>query len=100
MLTREEIVGVLKNDLPYLGSKYGVKRIALFGSFAKGKQMGDSDIDILVEFEEPIGFKFMDFAEYIEKLVGRKVDILTPEGINGIRIKEVAEDIERSMVYV
>lgn len=99
MLT-QEVIKVLRNGLPYLRSNYGVKRIALFGSFAKGKQRGDSDIDILVEFKKPIGFKFIDFAEYIEKLVGRKVDILTPEGVKGIRIKEVAERIERGMIYV
>lgn len=100
MLTQEEVIRILRNKLPYLSSNYGVKRIALFGSFAKGKQKEDSDIDILVEFKKPIGFKFMDFAEYIEKLVGRKVDILTAEGIKGIRVKEVAEDIERGVVYV
>jgi len=83
-----------------LSSYYGVKRIALFGSFAKGEQRADSDIDILVEFKRPIGLKFMDFAEYIEKLMNRKVDILTPEGINGIRIKSVAENIERGLIYV
>lgn len=100
MLTTEKVIKILRKELPYLGSNYGVKRIALFGSFAKGVQREDSDIDILVEFEKPIGFKFMDFVEYIEKLIGRKVDILTPEGIKGIRIKQVAEDIKRGVVYV
>ena len=100
MLTQEEVIRILRNKLPYLSSNYGVKRIALFGSFAKGKQKEDSDIDILVEFKKPIGFKFMNFAEYIEKLVGRKVDILTAEGIKGIRVKGVAEDIERGVLYV
>ena len=59
-----------------------------------------SDIDIVVEFEKPIGFKFFEFAEYIEKLLGRKVEILTSEGIKGIRIKEVAVEIKRSLLYV
>lgn len=100
MLTPRKVIEILRKELPYLGSKYGVKRMALFGSFAKGVQREDSDIDVLVEFEKPIGFRFMDFAEYVEKLVGRRVDILTPEGIKGIRIKQVAEDIERGVVYV
>jgi len=100
MLTQEGIIAVLRKELPHLSSYYGVKRIALFGSFAKGEQRADSDIDILVEFKRPIGLKFMDFAEYIEKLMNRKVDILTPEGINGIRIKSVAENIERGLIYV
>ena len=100
MLAQGKVIEVLKSELPYMSSNYGVKRIALFGSFARGEQKEDSDVDILVEFRKPIGFKFVDFAEYVEKLVGRKVDILTPEGVKGIRIKEVAEGIKRGVVYV
>ena len=60
----------------------------------------DSDIDIFVEFERPIGFKFIEFAEYLERLFGKKVDILTPAGLRGIRIRQIGEDIEESIVYV
>lgn len=100
MLTQEKVIEVLRRALPYLDLKYGVKRIGLFGSFAKGIQREDSDIDILVEFKKPIGFKFIELSEYIEKLLGRDVDILTPEGVKGIRIEHVAKDIERSVFYV
>lgn len=100
MLTKEKVIEILRKELPNLYSKYGVKRIGLFGSFAKGIQKANSDIDIVVEFEKPIGFKFFEFAEYIEKLLGRKVEILTAEGIKGIRVKKVATDIERSLIYV
>ena len=100
MLTKKKVIEILRKEFPYLYSKYGVKRIGLFGSFAKGTQKANSDIDIVVEFEKPIGFKFFEFAEYIEKLLGRKVEILTAEGIKGIRVKEVATDIERSLIYV
>ena len=77
-----------------------MKRMGLFGSFAKGTSGEDSDVDILVEFEKPVGFEFIELAEYIEELLDRRVDILTPEGIKSIRLKEVASDIERSVVYV
>ncbi len=100
MMSREEAIEILRKELPYLSSRYGVKRIGLFGSIAKGDQKGSSDIDVLVEFEKPIGLRFMELAEYIEEILHSKVDILTPEGIRSIRIKEVARDIEQSIVYV
>lgn len=99
-MTREKVMDILRKELSYLVSEYGVKRIGLFGSYAKGLHREDSDIDILVEFEKPIGLKFVEFGEYLEKLLGRKADILTPAGIKGIRIKEVAEHIKKSIVYV
>jgi len=67
MLTPRKAIEALRKELPHLGSSYGVKRMALFGSFAKGVPREDSDIDLLVEFEKPIGLKFMDFAEHKEQ---------------------------------
>mgnify|MGYP001039076984 CR=1 FL=1 len=98
-LTYNEIIKILKDHSDIL-KKYKVKRIGLFGSFIEGKQKRSSDIDFVVEFEKPSFDNFMDLAFYLEDLFGRKIDILTPEGIRGIRIKEVAKNIERSVVYV
>ena len=100
MLTKEEITRILQENLPYLVSEYGVKRIGLFGSYAKDLPTEKSDIDIVVEFDRHIGFRFADFAEYLESLLGKRVDILTPAGIQGIRIERIAESIEESTVYV
>ncbi|MEA1925131.1 MAG: nucleotidyltransferase family protein [Candidatus Altiarchaeota archaeon] len=99
-MSKDEAIEVLRNELPYPSSTYGVKKIAIFGSLARGTEREDSDIDLLIEFEKPIGLKFIDFADYIEKLLDKKIDLLTPEGVKGIRIKEVAEDIKEGMVYV
>lgn len=96
MLTKKEIITILKNELPYLQDIFGVKRIGLFGSSAKGIQKEDSDVDIIVEFEKPIGLKFFELSEHIEKVLGKKVDILTPAGLKSIRVKKVAEDIKRA----
>ena len=57
--------------------KYEVKRIGLFGSFARGDQKKNSDIDFLVEFEKPVFENFMDLAFYLEELFGRKVELIT-----------------------
>ncbi len=100
MLTREKITDILLEKSQYLASEYGVKRIGLFGSYAKGTPTEASDIDIVVEFERPIGFRFIEFTEYLEDLLGKRVDVLTDAGIQGIRIARVAQDIEESIVYV
>lgn len=99
-MEREKVIEILRKELPYFASEYGVKRIGLFGSYAKGTPIQGSDIDILVEFERPIGFKFIEFTEYLEGLLGTGVDILTPAGIESIRIDKVAKDITESIVYV
>ncbi len=100
MLTKKEVIEILRKELPSFVSRYGVKRIGLFGSYAKGTQAEDSDVDIVVEFERPIGLKFVEFGDYLERILGKKTDILTPAGIEGIRIRRVAEDIRGSVIYV
>lgn len=80
--------------------RFGVKHIGLFGSCARGEETENSDVDVLVEFEEPSFDNFMDLAFYLEDLFGRKVDILTPEGVRSIRFKEVAETIQKGVVNV
>ena len=86
MLTKEKIINLLRNQYPYLVAEYGVKRIGIFGSYAKESPDKTSDIDVIVEFEHPIGFRFVEFVEYLEHQIGRKLDVLTPAGIQGIRI--------------
>ena len=100
MLTKETVVGLLREKHPYLADEFGIRKIGLFGSFAKGQPDETSDVDIVVEFERPIGFRFIEFVDYLERLLGRKVDVLTPAGIKGIRIDRVARSIADSIVYV
>jgi len=100
MLTKDTITKILRDNLSYLASEYGVKRIGFFGSFAKGNPTEKSDIDIIVDFDRPIGFRFAELSEYLEMLLGRSVDVLTPTGIREIRVERVARSIEESTVYV
>jgi predicted nucleotidyltransferase len=100
MQPRERIQKLLRDNRAKLAADYGVKRLGLFGSYAKDSAGPNSDVDLLVEFEKPLGFKFIDFAEEVEQLLGKKIDVLTPEGLKGIRIRRVAEDIAKSIVYV
>jgi predicted nucleotidyltransferase len=99
-MSNEKVAELLREKYPYLASEYGVKRIGLFGSYAKGTPSETSDVDVVVEFAHPIGLRFVEFAEYLESLLGRKVDVLTPAGLQGIRITRIAEEIEKSLIYV
>jgi len=75
-LTDREIIKTLREHSDIL-RKYKVKKIGLFGSFVRGEQEENSDIDFLVEFEEPTFDNFMDLAFYLEDLFGRKVELIT-----------------------
>ena len=100
MLTKDRIIELLLEQTPYLAREFGVRKIGLFGSFAEGRSNDSSDIDIVVEFDRPIGLRFMELGDYLERLLGRKVDILTPTGIQDIRRKTVAQRISESIVCV
>jgi predicted nucleotidyltransferase len=91
---------MLREAFPYLASAYGVNKIALFGSFAKGLPRDDSDVDLLIELNRPLGLKFMDMADYLEEKLGRKVDILTRDGLRDIRIPQVSKTISDNLEYV
>lgn len=102
--TKEKIIDILRKELPYLKERYGVERIAIFGSFAKGVQRGKSDVDILVQLEKPLGLGFVGLAFYLEDILGKKVDVATFDcfrtSFGNPRYKHIAEDIEKSLTYV
>ena len=81
---------------------YGIKKIGLFGSAVRNELTKESDIDIVVEFEKGKATmkNFILLSEFLENLLSRKVDILTPEGINSIRIKYIKDKIKREIEYV
>jgi len=81
MKTLEEIKNILTKHKPELKQKYKVKEIGIFGSCVR-KEKKVHDIDILVEFEEPIGFfQFMDLEEYLENLLSAKVDLVSKKAL-------------------
>jgi len=100
MLTKQNIIDILKKEEAYLKSKFCVKKIALFGSFAKGAEFENSDVDLLVEFERSVGFQFIHLSDFLEKKIGGSVDMITSCGLDGIRLKSVVKDIKESLVYV
>jgi predicted nucleotidyltransferase len=77
----QDIIQKLKDLKPALQSEFAVKRIGVFGSFARGEAKPDSDIDILVELEKPIGWKFFMIEPFLQKSLGRKIDLVTEKAI-------------------
>lgn len=76
-LTKEEIVRILKQNRELL-TRYRIKKISLFGSYARGEQSAKSDIDFLVEFETPISiFEHVHLITELEQIFGKKVEVLS-----------------------
>ena len=83
MITRNYILLKLKELKPTLKKEFSVSEIGLFGSFANGTFSDESDIDLLVELEKPIGWKFFSLELYLEKVFNRKVDLVTKSALKG-----------------
>jgi len=98
-LTRQRILRALRQNADLL-QKHAVRRIALFGSYATGRQSEKSDLDFLVDFERPTYDNFLGLSKDLERLFGRKVDILTPPGLESIRVKSIAQSIRKALAYV
>jgi len=80
-MLRDEILETLRAHRAEIRA-FGVSRVALFGSLARGEERPDSDADILVEFDQPVGFfTFARLQRYLEELLGRPVDLVTPGAI-------------------
>jgi predicted nucleotidyltransferase len=102
--TREEVIKCLRRTLPYLRRRYGVVRLALYGSFAHGLPDKDSDVDLIVELSRPLGLGFVGLGHYLERKLGRKVDLATFEtlrqSLNSPRHRDMAVNIQESMADV
>jgi len=81
IMNREEIIGVLRQHAADL-AREGVRSLALFGSVARGTASAGSDIDLLVEFERPVGlFAFVGLQQRLTELLGRPVDLVPRDGL-------------------
>jgi predicted nucleotidyltransferase len=96
MITKNEIVNKLRELKPFLNEEYSVKEIGLFGSFSDDSYTEDSDIDILVELEKPIGWRFLTLEIYLENIFGRKIDLVTKNALK----KQVKERILNKVNYI
>mgnify|MGYP000554199732 CR=1 FL=1 len=92
-----EIEKILAEHKEELYQKYKIKEIGIFGSFVRGEENKESDVDIIVEFEEVPGLiKFIEIEEYLSKLLGRKVDLVRKPAIR----EELKDKILKEVVYI
>lgn len=93
----QEIKAILAKHKRVIQRKYKVKEIGIFGSYLRGKQGRKSDIDVLVEFSEPIGlFEFMDLEEYLQNLFGVKVDLVSRKALK----PHIGQQILKEVIYI
>ena len=76
-----EVINKLRQVKPYLQQTYAVETLGLFGSFADGTFTDSSDVDILVEFTRPIGWRFFTLEKYLEETLDRKIDMVTANAL-------------------
>ncbi|ACT94426.1 nucleotidyltransferase family protein [Dyadobacter fermentans] len=88
-----DIVQILKELKPELTDKYHVSSIGLFGSIVRDDFTIDSDVDIIVDFSQPVGVEFIDLANLIEDRIGKPVDLFSRNGVKPRYYQEIASEI-------
>ncbi len=96
MLTKVEIETKLQHLKPELANKFHVSRIGYFGSFVKGQQTETSDLDLLVEFSEPIGWEFFTLEHFLEQSFGIPIDLVTNNALK----ERLRESILKEVKYI
>jgi predicted nucleotidyltransferase len=91
--TRDDIVSTLRQRRADLCCRYPIRRIALFGSWARGEQAPGSDVDILVDVAPSIGWDFVSLAEELEQLLGVKVDLISTRAIRPALWEEIEPEL-------
>lgn len=97
MKTFEEIKGILVQSKPIVQEKYQVKEMGIFGSYVRGEQHKDSDVDVLIDFEKaPSLLKFIELENYLSETIGIKVDLVMKRVLK----PRIGENILTEVVYL
>jgi predicted nucleotidyltransferase len=81
MTSREGILNTLREQRALLSQHYPIRRLALFGSWARDDAQEDSDVDLIVEVDPSIGMRFVELAEELEQVLGRRVHLVSHRAI-------------------
>ncbi|TRZ89013.1 MAG: nucleotidyltransferase [Methanosarcinales archaeon] len=91
----EKIMKKLNENMPTLREKYRIKTLGIFGSYIRGEQKKKSDVDILVEFEKPLGLlEFVGLELQLSKLLGKKVDLVMKTALKPKIGKHILEEVQ------
>ena len=93
MKTRDEILSILASQKPEWEKRFKLQSLALFGSYARGHEKEQSDVDILVEVDPSIGLDFVTLAESIELSLGMRVDLVSKGAVKSRHWKEIEPDL-------
>ena len=94
-MSRQEVLSTLRAQQAVLHARFGVAHLALFGSVARDEAGQGSDVDLLVEFDRPVGlFRFLELQRHLEDLLRCGVDLGTPQSLKArIRDRVLAEAV-------
>ncbi|MGB8217279.1 MAG: nucleotidyltransferase family protein [Candidatus Methanoperedens sp.] len=92
-----DVLAIVKKNKTFLKERFGVKKIGIFGSVARGEAKEKSDVDVLVEFESTKKSfdNFMELCFFLEDLFGKKVDLITTSGLD----KYIRPYVEREVIW-
>jgi predicted nucleotidyltransferase len=92
---KKEIIEIIKHNKKEISSRYGVKKLGLFGSYVKDRQRKRSDIDLLVTFDRDIDlFEFVDLRDYLEERLHAKIDLVMESALKPKIGKHILAEVE------
>jgi predicted nucleotidyltransferase len=94
LLNKAEVQQIINEQKPYLSDAFSVEKIGLFGSFARNENTETSDIDLLVEFNKPVGLKFIELKEYLESVFNKPVDLVTVNALKPFMKDQVMNEVQ------
>ncbi len=97
-MSTDTIKEKIEKNKPEIAEKFFVKEIGLFGSYVRNEQTPKSDLDVLVDFYKPIGWDVVDLQDYLQKLLGVKVDLVLKKGL--IRNQKLWKLVKQEVLYV
>jgi len=94
--TTKEIIDKIKTELPDIKKKYSIKSLGIFGSYIRNEQKNDSDLDMLIEFEDEAVITLIDFVQlenYLSDLLNNKVDLVMKKSLKPRIGKQILEEV-------